>query len=324
MTHHARQHRIAPQRRKVIKHMSGNPKDPGTTVVSKITSILLAVTPDSTHTVTELARSAGLPLSTAHRLTTELLAARLLEVGDDGRLHAGLSLRTIAGGSNCATTIRAVSAPVIDDISEMVGNRVRLGMLVTTRRDGRRHLGLDYVVGTPGCPVSEWGADSAVPLHATAMGKVLLAFAGSRNIAAVVAQGLAPYTHHTITDPERFRRVLSRVRQRRFAVADQELQLDDRALAVPVFGSGGRMVAALEARADGPYVDAQILRPILAIASGSLSRQISQFCCFCLTKMARHFGLAQPVALPALLIADLPSFLGCGSACFMHGGQMPT
>ena len=75
--------------------MAGNSAESGRSVTSKITSILLTFTEGSEHSLTEIARLAGLPISTAHRLTSELASWRLLERTEDGQYRAGLPLRMI-------------------------------------------------------------------------------------------------------------------------------------------------------------------------------------------------------------------------------------
>ena len=73
--------------------MAGNSTESGRLVTSKITSILMTFAEGSEHSLTEIARLAGLPISTAHRLTAELTCWRLLERTPDGRYRAGLPLR---------------------------------------------------------------------------------------------------------------------------------------------------------------------------------------------------------------------------------------
>src|SRR5437763_1884786 len=58
--------------------MAGNSTDAGRSVTQKITSILMAFTEGSEHSLTEIAHLAALQVSTAHRLTTELVSCHLL------------------------------------------------------------------------------------------------------------------------------------------------------------------------------------------------------------------------------------------------------
>ena len=81
--------------------MAGNSTESGRSVTSKITSILLTFTQGNEHSLTEIARLAGLPISTAHRLTSELASWRLLERTEGGLYRAGLPLRTIGTTGAC-------------------------------------------------------------------------------------------------------------------------------------------------------------------------------------------------------------------------------
>ncbi len=102
-------------------------------------------------------------------------------------------------------------------------------------------------------------------------------------------RGLRPYTQHTITSPERFRRALAVTRLTRVAVTRWELEAGVCGVAMPVFGPGGQVVAAIEL-AVGDLTQLQPVMAALAIASRSLSRELAGD--------ARH---TQPAREPAVL-----------------------
>jgi DNA-binding IclR family transcriptional regulator len=77
------------------------------------------------------------------------------------------------------------------------------------------------------------------------LGKALLAFSDARLAAQVAAGGLPRLTRYTITNPERFLAELERVRQRGYAVDNEEFYAGRRCLAAPVFDEHGRVAAAL-------------------------------------------------------------------------------
>ena len=79
--------------------MAGNSTDPGRSVTSKVTAILMSFADGRVHTLTEIAGSANLPTSTAHRLASELVAWRLLERTEDRSYRIALPLRMI-GSAN--------------------------------------------------------------------------------------------------------------------------------------------------------------------------------------------------------------------------------
>ena len=108
--------------------MAGNCSESGRSVTSKITSILLTFSEGSEHSMTEIARLAGLPISTAHRLTSELTGWRLLERTGDGRYRAGLRLRMIGNVAGCAPSVAARGACVLEDLAGVTRSRARLGV----------------------------------------------------------------------------------------------------------------------------------------------------------------------------------------------------
>jgi DNA-binding IclR family transcriptional regulator len=84
-----------------------------------------------------------------------------------------------------------------------------------------------------------------VPLHATGVGKVLLAYGSDDLLAAVLAKELTPYTAHTIVVPGHLRRALTKVRRDGVAFANQEMSLGSVSVASPLL-SEGSAIAALE------------------------------------------------------------------------------
>ena len=85
-------------------------------------------------------------------------------------------------------------------------------------------------------------------------------------------------------------------RAHRMAVSDRELQLNHVAVAVPVFGVGGHVVASLEVMVDDLSTDLIPARPALIVAAGSLSRELERPCCEC---SANHTFSGFPSGLPA-------------------------
>lgn len=253
--------------------MAGNCIEAGRSVTSKITSILLTFTEGSEHSLTEIARLAGLPVSTAHRLTAELVSWRLLDRTDDGRYRVGLPLRMIGGGEPGAA---AQGAPglgecgpgVLEDLAAATRSRARLGVLAG--------LEVAYIEKQPGHqPVSSFCPAATLPAHPTALGRALLAFARSEVVDAVLARGLRAYTAHTITSVERLRRALAVARLSRVAVTRWELEPGTCGAAMPVFGPGGDAVAAIELSVTGFGRDLQPAMAALSVASRSLSRELT-------------------------------------------------
>jgi DNA-binding IclR family transcriptional regulator len=248
--------------------MAGNSTESGRSVTSKITSILMTFTEGSVHSLTEIARLAGLPVSTAHRLTSELASWRLLERLDDGQYRVGLPLRMIGTGGATAPSVAERAPWVLEDLAAATRSRARLGILA----------GLDvaYIEKQPGHrPVSSFSAAATLPAHPTALGRALLAFSGSELVEATICRGLRPFTPHTITSPDRFRRALGVTRLTRVAVTRWELEAGISGVSMPVFGPGGDVVAAIELAVSDLGRELQPVMAALSVASRSLSRELA-------------------------------------------------
>jgi DNA-binding IclR family transcriptional regulator len=248
--------------------MAGNSTDAGRSVTSKVIAILMTFSNGETYSLTEIARLSGLPVSTAHRLANELLDWGMLQRTGEGQFRIGMQLHAIAGQAAAVVpNLHELARRVMEDLAAVSGcRRIRLGVL--------EGLEVSYIEKQPGGRPAPVVFDTAtVPVHATAMGRALLAFAPTQLVDRVIEQGLTRYTRHTITAPDKFRRALSVIRLTRVAVCRGEHELRSSTAAVPVFGCGGRVVAALEVGLrDGQ--DLRMVRPPLMVAGRALTREL--------------------------------------------------
>jgi DNA-binding IclR family transcriptional regulator len=245
--------------------MAGNAVESGRTVTSKVTAILMAFADGTGWSLSELARITNIPLTTTHRLVTELVAAQLLERSPDGYRVGPALGRLRATGSAGGATLSRLAPAVLDDLAAVTGRPVRLGVL--------RELRVTYVEKAGRAPTTSFAAGAQLPLHASALGKVLLAFAPSSVARSLVATGLPRFTPRTLTRADQLLHALSVTRLTRIATCDGELVAGETTAAAPVVGPGGRVVAALEtAVPDLAGVDA--VRQLLTVSARSLSREL--------------------------------------------------
>src|SRR3954453_4551039 len=99
--------------------MAGNSTEAGRSVTNKITSILMTFTEGSEHSLTEIAQLAGLPISTAHRLTSERASWRMLERTRDGMCRAGLPQRMKEAADYSVPDIRERAPCVLVDLARV-------------------------------------------------------------------------------------------------------------------------------------------------------------------------------------------------------------
>ncbi len=203
--------------------------------------------------VTELAGGLGVHKSTAFRLVATLEAHDLVEqVSERGKFRLGVGLLRLAGATTVRLDLVRESRPVTGALAREVGETVNITVL-----SGHEALYLDQVSGPSAIALHNW-VGQRIPLHATSNGKVLLAF-GSDGLLAGLPRPLRRFTAATITDPGVLARELGEVRRRGFAVAIDELEVGLTAVAAPVIGLEGTVVASVSASGPGFRLPAERL-----------------------------------------------------------------
>jgi IclR family acetate operon transcriptional repressor len=256
--------------------LAGNSTDPGRSVTSKVTAILIAFADGGVHTLTELASSANLPTSTAHRLASELVAWRLLERTEERSYRIALPLRMIGSDYSesevCSYTLTVMRAlPVLDDLSRATRNDVRLGLLRGSDVLTLQHRHSRSNERIP----AESLLHSVIPAHAAASGKALLAFSPPEVVDQVIDAGLPAFTPHTITSGDVLRQKLSVIRLTQVATSRDEFQEGKAAIAMPIFYGRGRVAAAIELDIADLGAQTKPASSALSVACRSLSRQLT-------------------------------------------------
>ena len=246
--------------------MAGNTSTPGATVTSRALALLGAF--DEQHrrlTLTELAQRAALPVPTTHRLVGELVAWQALARDGEGRYVVGRRLWEVGLLAPVNLGLREVALPHLQDVHATTRDTVHLAV-----REGTRALYVERLAGsTP--VVSQMG--SRLPLHATGVGKVLLAWAPD-DVRDLALSAPEQVTAHTVVDPLRLRRELEEVRRRGCARTAQEMTLGTSSLAVPVRDPAGEVVAALGVVVPAQRRDLLRLLPVLQVAARAIGRRL--------------------------------------------------
>jgi IclR family acetate operon transcriptional repressor len=162
------------------------------------------------------------------------------------------------------------SACFLNNLASQVGAAANLGVL-----EGSRLIIVRQAVGCDRAPVQPPGA--TLPLHATAMGKVLLAELQMRGHAA---GPLPRLTDRTICDPAVLARELKQIKMRGIALDDEESLPGRRCLAAPVRDELGQCVAAISITSTPslmPDGSIERLRATLTTLVGQLSRGITAY-----------------------------------------------
>jgi DNA-binding IclR family transcriptional regulator len=210
----------------------------GRSVTSRILRILEAFeAAPASLSLTQIAESADLALPTAHRLVHELTEWGALQRDPSGRYQVGLRLWEVAqhGGRQ----LREAARPYLQDLFSLTQETAHLAV-----RKGREALYIDRVYGSKRVPRAS-RVGGRLPLHATAVGKVLLAYEEPWIREAYVAGPLEAPTPRTHVHPARLLEELDRVRERGHATTFEEVRPGACSIAVPVLGGPHTAVAAL-------------------------------------------------------------------------------
>jgi len=250
--------------------VAGRTSTPGASVTSRALAILGAF--DEKHrrlSLTELAERAGLPLPTAHRLVAELVDWGALARSADGRYVVGRRLWDVGLLAPVQTGLRQLASPYLHDLYGATLATVHLAV-----RDDLEVLYVDRLSGHASVPVvSQIG--SRLPIHATGVGKVLLAHAPADVQQRVLEARLARLTPYTVTQPGSLRRQLARVLRDDYATTVEEMSLGACSVAVPIRRDES-VVAALGIVLPRLGKDRPRLVAALQVAARGIGRALSE------------------------------------------------
>ena len=190
--------------------------------------------------LSEISRRSGLTMTTAHRLTHELLDWHALERTEDGRYLLGTKLLDLATVSGNAMRLRERALPALLRLHQMMrGLVVHLSI-----RDGFESVYVESLRSGAG-RVSMNRIGGRMPLHVTSTGRVLLAYADEATQNAFLARPLASFTSQTTTDPEALRAEFPLIQRRQSVITVSQVTLNTGGVASPVFDRNGHVIASI-------------------------------------------------------------------------------
>ncbi|MEJ8278100.1 IclR family transcriptional regulator [Pseudonocardia spirodelae] len=220
-------------------------------------------------TLSELARHAGVPLSTAHRLVADLARCGALERDDAGRYRIGLRLWELGALAPRGQALRETALPFLEDLSRITRENVQLAV-----REGAEVVFVERLAGSAAVPVHT-RVGGRFALTATGVGLVLLAHSPPELQDEVLAGRIERFTPFTVTDPGRLRRMLADIRRDGHSVSDRQVTDDSLSVGAPLHDARGHVVAALSLVVRHGSVDARALAPLVRTTAAGISRALS-------------------------------------------------
>lgn len=205
--------------------------------------------------VSAISRRAGLPLSTTYRLVHELETWGGVEKNLDGKYEIGMRIWEL--GQLAGRRLRDRARPFLQDLFDLTHDNVHLAV-----REGTQTLYVDKIYGSKKMPrISRVGG--RLPLHATAVGRILLSAQPDWFIDAYLERELEAPTPATVTDPGELRQEVTKVRREGFSLTVEQMRVGQLSIALPVV-VGDETVAAVGMVLDKSRVaDIKRLTPLL-------------------------------------------------------------
>lgn len=224
-------------------------------------------------TLAELTAAAGLNKSTAFRVAATLESLGYLEHDPATRRYRpGLAVLQLGFAALSGMELRQVARPHLERLAQEFDETASLAVL---DRDGRDIIYIDRVRNRSIVGVV-LGVGSRVPAHAASLGKALLAARSDAELAAWISGAPAQaLTDHTLTS-QALLEDLAAVRQRGFALSDQELASGLRGAAAAIRDERGRAVAAVSISGPSSTISMERLAQQIGPAVAETALRISR------------------------------------------------
>ncbi len=191
-------------------------------------------------TISKLVAQTGLPRPTLHRLIKALAAEDMVEIRADKTFTVGARMIQLAGRALAQNNIVKFAEPELEWLCLQTKETVHLAvrgskeLVYIQKKDSPQSVRIAASVG--GC----------VPLHASAIGKSMLAFLPEDERSQILeAMDLPRFTQYTITDRDTLKSELMKIRRDGYAVTHQESDLEIECYAANINDRAGRPVAGI-------------------------------------------------------------------------------
>lgn len=230
--------------RNVTNSAASSGREPGSSSpvqsVDRAIAILYLLAERGDAGVTEVAAELDVHKSTAFRLIAALEAGSLIEQdGGRGKYHLGRGVLRLAAATAGRLELPIESRPVCRQLAAELGEAVNVAIL-----DSGEATNILQEYGPSAITGRNW-IGQRTPLHATASGKVLLAWLDPVALKEFLASTLNRYTPHSVTNPALLEAELARVREQGWASTAEEFEIGLNAIAAPVVDATGEVMAAV-------------------------------------------------------------------------------
>jgi len=191
--------------------------------------------------LTAVSHDLAMNKSTVYRfLATLAEAGYVRQESDTGRYALGPRVAWLAARFLETVDIRQLARPILEELGRESGETIHLAIL-----DQDEVVYIDKIEGRQAVQMAS-RVGSRLPVHSTALGKVLLADLPESQWQRYISEiGLTPYTPNTIVAPEAFFEHLRQVQRQNYSIDNVENEEGVRCVAAPIRDHTRETIAAL-------------------------------------------------------------------------------
>jgi DNA-binding IclR family transcriptional regulator len=221
--------------------------------------------------ISDLARRLNLQKSGVHRIVRALALKGFVQQRANRRYSLGLRVLELGNMYRLRLDLARNAEPILRPLSQRTNANVHLARMENSEVFDLLRVEYPTPLRVTRSPMLRR------PAHCTALGKVLLAYGPEEQLDSVLRRGLSRMTSKTITQADRLHLELGRIRDRGYAVDDEEFYPGIRCIAAPVFDEDGTITAAMSVSGLITHVTEdrvpQFAEAVMH-AAGSLSEQL--------------------------------------------------
>lgn len=266
--------------------MTSNGEKPLVPTVDNAFRILetLAASEDG-YGISALSRKLGLAKSTTYNILMTLAQlGYIYRTEDDSCFHLSLKLFSLGSSVVERMDLRKIASSILQKLVEDTGETANLGTI-----QGNEAVYIDCVPGTHLVRVATWPG-KRLPLHSTALGKSLLAWLPEEEAKERMSQSLSMASSDSAISIDQLLSEVGEIRERQYAIDDEEDVSGMRCVGAPIFDHTGRVVAAISLTAPIQRLPLEAI-PKVALLVVESAKEVSQRLGFLIELQTSHMEM---------------------------------
>lgn len=190
--------------------------------------------------ISELAELSGMLKSSVYNIMSTYEACGVVEKDPKtSQYRLGLKILELSNVLSQDDVFWEIIRPYMEELTEQTGETVFLATPYGNNIIYRE-------AAFPNHSISVRAIKGVVaPMYCTSLGKAILSCMDSHQMEQVIAEGMEPFTPNTITDPEKFRAEIAKIRNQGYSIDNMEHEYGIKCVGVPISNGNGQVIGAI-------------------------------------------------------------------------------